>query len=200
LTISKRRYLLILFFLSVAGCCLLVFCPDALALEKVSQGRKLWDLIMRLLNFGVIVFFILRYGRKPLMNFLRRYSKTIKDEIEGLQGKRGEMISKMEEVNSRLSDVDARTQELKGRIIGLGKKEKEWIIHQAQQRADLMIEDAKLMAEQEIVKAKQTLQAETVDSAISLAEKTLRGKLTSEDNQMIINQFILQIQKSSQAH
>ncbi len=200
MAISKREHLLILFFVLIAGCFLMVFCPDALALEQASQGRKFWDLVMRIFNFGVIVFVILAYGRKPLMKFLHSYSKVIKDEIEELQQKRKEKMSEMEEANKSLEDADTRIQELSERIIELGKKEKISIIDQARQISDLMIEDAKLMAGQKILKAKKALQAETVNLAMSLAEERLKKELTPEDNQKIIDQFILQIQESGQVH
>ncbi len=177
----------------LAGSYLLILCPDVMAVEESVDARDIWDLIMRLFNFGVIAFVAVKYGRKPLMNFLHSYSNSIQDELQAVETKHKDAKSKMEDAKQKLDSIGPHLQEIRERLLEIGEKEKDRYISQAKQRADQMIEEAKLMSEQERVNARQYLHAEMVDFAVSLAEERIKERMTPEENQVLLNNFVSQI-------
>ena len=44
---------------------------DVLAAEKSSSWRPMYDLVLRWINFGIIVFVVIKYAKTPIVNFLR---------------------------------------------------------------------------------------------------------------------------------
>ncbi|MBW2449150.1 MAG: hypothetical protein JRE92_01825, partial [Deltaproteobacteria bacterium] len=63
---------------------------DALAAEKSSNWRPIYDLILRYINFGIIVFVIVKYGKTPIMNFLRGQKDKLASEIKRLEDEKEE--------------------------------------------------------------------------------------------------------------
>ena len=63
------------------------------AAEGSSNWRPIYDLIMRWINFGIIVFVVYKYARKPFMNFLRGRKEKVAEEIEALETRKEEMNS-----------------------------------------------------------------------------------------------------------
>ena len=69
---SKDKKCILIGLLSFgAVLCPLLYCSDALAAEELTAGRRLWGNIMLVVNFLVLVFFFVRYAKKPLMDYLR---------------------------------------------------------------------------------------------------------------------------------
>ena len=106
----------------------LIFCPDSFAAGETSQGRTLWDNIMLIVNFGILVFFFLKYGRIPLMDFLRGQKKRVEGELNEVNVQFKDVKTLMEEEAEKLEDIDKLIEEIKKNIIKMGKREKENII------------------------------------------------------------------------
>ena len=116
---------------------------DALAAEKSSGWRPMYDLILRWINFGIIVFLIVKYGKTPIMNFLRGQKDKLAQEIDRLENEKEDAKAKIKETLKTVDESDVRFSELKDRIIRQGEKKKTEIIESAQNQSKLMLEDGK---------------------------------------------------------
>jgi F-type H+-transporting ATPase subunit b len=173
---------------------LLLFAFDASALEETSTGRKVWDNIMLFVNFGILVFLFIKYGKKPLMNFLRSERKSVENELNELTDKKQGVQSRRDVEAENLKDIDQIIEEIRSHILERGKKEKEEIIQQGRALADKMIQDARTYSENRIVAARQELSEEMVDMALSMAKDKLSKDMTDEDNNKLVNQFLTNLQ------
>ena len=95
---------------------------DAHAAEGSSHWRPVYDLIMRWINFGIIVFVVYKYARKPLMKFLRGHKEKVAEEIEALETRKEEMVTRISQTQKDIEESDIRFNELKERIIQQGEK------------------------------------------------------------------------------
>ena len=61
--------------LVIAGCalCIHIFGDDTLAAESGGTWRSTYDLIMRWANFLILAFIIFKFGKKPLINFMKSF-------------------------------------------------------------------------------------------------------------------------------
>ena len=163
---------------------------NAYAAEGSSHWRPVYDLIMRWINFGIIVFVVYKYGRKPIMNFLRGRKEKVAGEIEDLEIRRNEMVAKINRTQKDIEESDARFAELKERIIRQGEKKKTEIIESAQKHGTLMIEDAKRRIDTHILQARNAFMSELIDKAVDAAFEKLPGHITPEDNEKFTREFI----------
>jgi len=174
------------------------FCPDAFGAEKMSSGRRLWDNIMLWVNFGILVFFFLKYARKPLMDFLRGVRDKTKKDLDTIEKQLKDAESRMNAESAKIEEIEQYIEAIRQNIIEMGKKEKERIIEEAKLTADRMIEDAKAYSGYQLAKARKQLSDEMVDIAISMVKERLIKGISEQDNEKLINQFIADLDTSKQ--
>ena len=75
---------------SVAACALGLFlaASEVLAAENASSWRPTYDLVLMWVNFGIIVFIIVKYARKPLVNFLKGQKEEVDRKLTRLKKKK----------------------------------------------------------------------------------------------------------------
>lgn len=185
------RHSRISLFLILSLCaCGFLFCPASYAATEITEGRKLYDIIMLWVNFGILVAFFLKFARKPLMDALHGVHDKIKGEIDGIKQEHGRIKSSVDSEETQLREIQQHLDEIRARIIELGEKEKQKIIDQAKLAAEKMIEDAKAYAAFQMTKARKQLSDEMVDIAVSMVEKRLEKEISQADNEKLINDFL----------
>lgn len=166
------------------------FGHDVFAAEKASSWRPTYDLILRWINFGIIVFLVYKYARVPVMNFLKGQKQKLADEIEKLENEKNLMIEKVEETKNALDESEVRFRDLQQRIVQQGEKNQQDIIESAKNQSRLMLEDANRKVESHILSAKSAFKAELIDAAIEMAMEKLPQEITEVDNENFIAQYL----------
>lgn len=163
---------------------------DALAAEKSSSWRPTYDLILRWINFGIIVFVIVKYGKTPIMNFLRGQKDKLANEIKRLEDEKDDAEAKIKETLTIIDESEIRFSELKDRIVQQGERKKAEIIESAQNQSKMMLEDSKRRINTYFLQAKNAFRAELIDSAIDLALERLPGEITAQDSEKFTRDFL----------
>ena len=163
---------------------------EAFAAEKSSNWRPIYDLIMRYINFGIIVFVIIKYGKTPIMNFLRGQKEKLAKEIKRLEDEKEDVASQVKEMVKTIDESEERFEELKERIVDQGEKKKAEIIQAAQAHSELMIVDAKRRIESHFLQAKNDFRAELIDTAVDLALERFPKEMTPEDDEKFTREFL----------
>jgi len=163
---------------------------EAFAAEKTSNWRPTYDLIMRWVNFGIIVFVLNRYAKTPLKNFLRSKKEDLAQEIDELEEKKEDANAKISETQKTIDASDVRLAELKVRIVQQGEREKLKIVESAQQQSRAMLEDANRRIDASILQARNTVKGELIDAAIDLAMERLPQEITAVDNEKFVSAYL----------
>jgi F-type H+-transporting ATPase subunit b len=162
---------------------------DAFAGEK-GDWRPTYDLVMKWVNFAILVFLIVWFGRKPIMNFLRSQKEEVAEEIELLEKKKAELAEEIRKTQKALEESDAHFADLKDKIILQGEKRKQELIEDARKQSEYMMETAKKKIGNQILQAKQAFKTELIDAAMDIAEKRLPKEMTHEDNEKMVNLYL----------
>ena len=176
--------------------CLLLDASDAFAEGGASPGRTLWNNIMLWVNFGILVFFFVRYARKPLMAYLRSVRKKIEENLSGIKEEITGANSLYASESAKLKGIDQDLKAIRERILDIAGEERDWIVESGRIAAERMIENAKSYANHRLAMARNAIADELVDEAISLAEEKLRKGLSEDDNQRLIARFIKDLETS----
>ena len=163
---------------------------EAFAAEITSNWRPTYDLIMRWVNFGIIVFVVNKYAKTPIINFLRGQKEKLAKEINKLEDEKEDVVAKIKETQEAVDESEIRFAELKERIVQQGKRKKQEIIESAQQQTRMMLEDADRRIKSYFLQAKNAFKAEMIDAAIDLAMERLPQEITDEDNHKFIDQYL----------
>lgn len=186
----------ILFCFMCVIVCLTMISPDSFAAEGISSGRRIWDNIMLLVNFGILVFFFVRYAKTPLLNYLGNARKKIEEELNRVDGEVNNAKSVMQSEDERLRDLSERLDEMRESILEMGTREKERIIEEAQVAARKMVDDAELYSRYRLAMAKKALAEEIAEIAVSIAENALKKDFSEEDNEREIDRVLNTLQLS----
>jgi F-type H+-transporting ATPase subunit b len=163
---------------------------EASAADNSGNWRPVFDLVMRWLNFGIIVFILIKYARTPIKDFLLSRREEVAREIETIEEKKEAANKKIKDAARMLAESEVRFARIKERLIQEGEIKKQKIIVDAQQESKILLESTKKRLENQLVDAKKAFKSELVDMAVSLAMKRLPDEITTEDNQKFTNQFL----------
>ena len=170
--------------------CLHLWGGEALAEEGGGDWRKSYDLVMLWINFGILAFVVVKFGKNPLMSFLRMQRDEVAAEISDLENEKAQVTESINEARQTMADSDARFAELKEMIIRMGEKKRQDLIDSAEQESQFMMSMAEQKVGGYILAAKRTFKEKLIDASVSLALSRLPDQINEEDNQRMVNQYL----------
>lgn len=179
------------YFLGAMLLCIHLLASNAFAGD--ATFRPTYDKIMMVVNFFILAFVIVKYGKRPFMDFLRGRSDEVEKSIHELQKQKNAIDAKISKTNQMIEDSSAKFEQIKARIINEGERAKQKIIEDAKTQSKKIIELEKLKVENRIVQAKNQFMAELVDAASALAQNRLPAEITDQDHQQLLNLFLSNI-------
>jgi F-type H+-transporting ATPase subunit b len=180
--------------LIVVGLGLLLSGNTAWAAESAGGWRPVYDLVMRWINFLILVFVLVKYGRKPLKNFLKQRQQDIADQIGALENEKAAVLSEVDEKLKAIDDSQERFENMKARIMRQGEKRKQEIIEAGKTESAMRIDSAKRKIQHQIFTAQEQLRAELIDAAFDIALEKLPALVNDADNERKLQQFYAQIE------
>jgi len=189
--VSKKRLLVLL----IIGTALspLIFTSDVFAGEGSSSGRKIYDNVMLFVNFGILVFLFIKYGKTPMMKYFIGVRGKLAKEFDTINGQKEDTKSLRDAEAEKLKDVEKNVEEIKQNILQIGEREKETIIEEGRLSAEKMVHDAENYAKYAIQKAQKALSDKMVDMAIDMVKEKLTRGVTEEDNETLVEKFVIDI-------
>ncbi len=169
---------------------LLATATEALGADAPANWRPTYDIVMRWLNFGILIVLFFRYARKPLAAFLNGKSKQIQENIKEVEQEKEAIKKRVNELQMERKEGRQHLQEIRDRVISQGKRKKQKIIDDAKKESHLLLESAKQKIGYEITSAREKLQAEMVDQSIELAMQKLPQLMTDQDTQNSLKVYL----------
>jgi len=161
--------------------------PEALAADAKGGWRPTYDLVMLWVNFGILVFLLVKFLSKPLKEFFRNRKEETEREIKRAEQEKEKALEKVQEAQEMLKESGVRLDKIKARIVRQGEVKKEQIIEEAKTQSKLMIADSRKKIDHQIITAKKKFKSEMIDEAMVLVMEKLPVEITSEDNQKYVD-------------
>lgn len=152
--------------------------------------EKLKDLLWRALNFAALVFLLVKFGGKPIIESLSSRRKAIEEELQELQAKRDEAERSYKEFSARLEGMEAEIELTVQRAIDLANEERHRILTEAEAAARDIRRQAEAAVATAAAAAQHQLQNEVAEQAAAMAEQLLIKNLTPADQVAIIEQYL----------
>jgi len=189
--VIKTSITLRFYLFAVVGFFVMCFAvSNSFAAESTESWRPLYDLIMRYVNFLILVFFIIRFGKAPVKKFLYHKKKEISEEITHLEKQKEEALKKVDSNAKALEDSHIRFEKLRERIVRQGRAARDRIVEDAGQESRILIAGAKRKADYQIQLAKEELRSELLNAAFELAIKKIPKHVTKDDSRRLNENFI----------
>jgi len=157
---------------------------------ETADWRPTYDLVMRWVNFLIMVFIIIKFMRKPLADFIAGKQREVKSEVDLLEQKKKEALALKNEAEKEVAASSQKLKEIKRKIIAQGENRKKQIIQDANREVEMLFKSLQAKIEGDIEQSRLRVKNAMVDKAMELALKRLPEKITAKDNQHLIDQFI----------
>ena len=176
--------------------CILQFALVALAFgaEETGHGGEWKEWLWKILNFAILVGVLVWFAKKPLQEFLRKRTELIEKTLQEAKEARELAQKALAEVEERLKLKDREIEEIVAHAQQSAKREKDLLVQQGEQMKEKILEQAKNNIDYEVRLAKDSIKAEAVEIALELAEKKLKGKLSSEEQIRLIEESLARME------
>lgn len=163
---------------------------EALAEESAENWRQKYDVVMLWVNFSLLSFVLVKFGKDPIIRFLRMRRDEVAAQISDLEDEKALVTDKINEARQAMADSDARFAELKAAILRMGEKRRQDLIEEAENESRFMMELAQQKVGGYIQAAKRAFKEELIDASVNLALKRLPDQITDEDNQQLVEHYL----------
>jgi F-type H+-transporting ATPase subunit b len=152
-----------------------------------------------LVNFGILAALYYTLGKKPIVQGLKQRRANIGKAIEEAQAMLAEAKERAKKYQADLKDADAHAETAKNALVVAGRREAERLLSETEERAERMKRDAERLVEQERKQLQQDLLVETVNLAVTQAQKLLESSTSPEDHVRLANELLAELAKKPAA-
>lgn len=158
-------------------------------------GAAQWkDFMWRCIDFAALVLILVWAVKKADMKkALADRQAGIDKALREADEMKAAAEKKFAEYTARLAQANKEAEELQKVIREDGLAEKARIVAEAKIAAEKIKEQAKVMADQEIVRAKSELREEASRLAVQLAEQTLKNAMKPEDQDRLVGEYLTKV-------
>lgn len=174
----------------VVALAIVAFIAWAIIAGLLGIERATYSLIMRWVNFGIIVLLAVKYGRGPIINFLKSQQDEVATTVRELEENKRLTEEKIAESRKLLEAGQDKLEQIKQRIISEGERRKEQLVSDAKQESVIMLESAKLKVDAQMREARDRIRADLIDMAADIATQKLPQLLTPKDQDQLVDRWM----------
>jgi len=160
-------------------------------LVQLDPGLFIWTII----TFLVLCSVLAKFAWKPLLNALESREKDIQSSIEDAKKAKNELEQLNEEAEKIIAEARTEAQEIRSEAKASAEKVKADIRSKTEEDVKKIKEEANAQIQVEKDKAISEIRQEVVTLTMSVAEKVIGKNLSTEDNQEMIEQSIMDLRK-----
>jgi F-type H+-transporting ATPase subunit b len=149
-----------------------------------------------LLNAAVLYFILFRFLKKPVSEGLKNRKASILKGMEEASRMRKDAEARLADYEDKLARIDQEIERVRREMREDLEADRARILAEARVRRERMERDARLLVEQELVAARETLTKELVASAFRSASSALSSRVTGDDQQRIAEEYLAGIPKA----
>lgn len=154
-----------------------------------SHGPDWWTFSKHLLNLVILIAVLAYLLRTPAREFMTKRSRDIREQIEASTRALEAAEAEIAELRARLSGLAAEREQVIRAAGEAALGEKQRSVARANEAAERVRAEARRVADQEVERARLTLQAEAAELATQLAGEILRERLGDDDDRRLVNEF-----------
>jgi F-type H+-transporting ATPase subunit b len=157
------------------------------------EGIDAKTLGLQLLNFGVLLFILIRFGGKAIIKSLRERHEQLKADMEEASRLRTAAELRFKEQEKRLQNLEQELEAMRQAILKEAEHEKARIIAAAEEKAKRVQDETRFQLEQQVKEAELRFRGEVAQAALKIADELLRRSIHSGDEQRLVRGFVSEL-------
>jgi F-type H+-transporting ATPase subunit b len=152
-------------------------------------------LALQLLNFGVLVFILVKFGGPAINKALSARHQQLKADLAAAETARAEAEARLARQEARLAKLEHEIADIQAGVKKEAEAEKERLITLAEERAKRIKEETTFALDQQVKEAEANLRRETALAAVQLAEQLVQKSMNGSDQQRLVDTFVADVGK-----
>ncbi|HEY6477018.1 MAG TPA: ATP synthase F0 subunit B [Polyangia bacterium] len=154
------------------------------------DGKKL---ALQLLNFGVLLFILVKFGGPAISKALAARHQQLKADLAAASVARAEAEARLKQQEARLAALEQEIDGIRKGVKAEAEAEKARLIATAEERAKRIKEETSFVLDQQIKEAEARLRREVALAAVDLAEQMVRKSLRAADQERLVDTFVADV-------
>jgi F-type H+-transporting ATPase subunit b len=152
-----------------------------------------YEIILQIINFGILYWLLKKFLAKPLSTFLANRSNLIKHNIETSELNKKKSEDLLAQQKETLKSAQVEAQSIRKKAEDAAQKELSTIVEEGKESAQKLIAQAKQDIEVQTNNARKTLLTDVGDLAIKVVEKFVATKVSESDKKQAIDKLVEQV-------
>ncbi len=154
---------------------------------------NVYEIIMQMINFLILVYILKRILYKPLLSFLDEREKTIKNALERSREERKQAEEYLKKQQELLDTAKKEALQIKYEAEHSGKREREKIIADAGRQTEKMVNQAREEMSVAVNNARKELKKEIAGVSLMIASKLIKKNIDEKKQEELIRQTMEEI-------
>lgn len=147
----------------------------------------------RILNFAIFIFLLYKFAGAKAAAFFGGRRTQIKKDLEDLDARKTEADKRLKDVEASIRNLEQEKAAILAEAKTQGEAIKVAIIEKAHKDAEAMRAQAVTSAENEARAAFDRVRGEIADQVIEQATKIVREKLTAQDHERLVDEYLTKV-------
>ena len=149
----------------------------------------------QLLNFGVLVFILVKFGGSAMNKMLAARHVQLKKDIEEAAQARAAAELRLAEQEKRMANLAAEVARLRASIKEEAEKEQARLLAVADEKSKRIQDDARFLMQQQVKEAERRFREELAGAAVRVAEEVVRRSVRPDDESRLAQTFISDVER-----
>lgn len=158
------------------------------------DGKKL---ALQFLNFGVLLFILVKFGGKAINKALAARHHQLKADLAAAAELKAAAEAKLARQDARLASLEQEIAEMRRGLKAEAEAEKARLVAAAEERARRIKAETTFLVDQQVREAEARLRRESAEAALRAAEEILRRSIGSADQQRMIETFVGDVERGA---
>jgi F-type H+-transporting ATPase subunit b len=147
-------------------------------------------LVLQLVNFGVLVFILVKFGGPAINKALSARHHQLKADLAAAETARAEAEARLARQEARLAKLEQEIADIQTGVKQEAEAEKARLIALAEERAKRIKEETSFALDQQVKEAEGNLRREVALAAVQLAEQLVTKAMNAGDQQRLVESFV----------
>ena len=167
--------------------------PGGELVDHEAPAINVKKLALQLLNFGVLVFILVKFGGPAIGKALAARHQQLKADLAAAATARAEAEARLKRQEARLAALEQEIEGIRTGVKAEAEAEKARLIALAEERAKRIKEETSFVLDQQIKEAEARLRREVAQAAVDLAEQMVKKSLGPTDQQRLVDSFVADV-------
>jgi F-type H+-transporting ATPase subunit b len=156
---------------------------------------NIYEIVMQMVNFLILLFLMNKFMIKPLSEFLENRADSIKEDIQKAESSKEDARKALLDQKELFKQAREEAKGIRVQAEEATRIEKDALLATAKTDAKRLLQEAKKELEQDVSNARKALLSETANLAIKLSEQILKRELNVKDKELLVSESLGQLQK-----